>query len=114
MWEQIREVKEELSQQAKEQFGFIISPDLICFDDSRSWSLYVPGHIVGAGANKFGAYRNYNGGGIRGPIQHNGRDQDNTVELGQLFQDSLLKIEAIYNRGYEDADPWYLPTGVLM
>ena len=104
---------QELSEKAKE-LGFVISPKLICFDGSRSWSLYTAGHIVGANVTKFGAYRNYHGGGIRDAIQHNGRVQDGTVELGQLFQDALLQIEALINDGYEDAKPWELPTGVLM
>ena len=94
--------------------GFIIPTDMICFDDSKSWSLYIPGHVIGVSVNKFGAYRDYNGGGVRGPIQHNGREQDGTKKLGELFQKTLLKIEAFINSGYEDADPWELPTGVLM
>ena len=109
----IEQIIQELSKQA-EELGFIISPKLIYFDGSRSWSLYTPGHIVGINVAKFGAYRNYNGGGIRDAIQHNGREQDGTIELGQCFQDALLKIEALINEGYEDADPWELPTGVLM
>ena len=83
--------------------GFVIPADMIHFDDSRSWSLYIPGHAIGVNVGKFGAYRDYNGGGVRGPIQHNGRIQDNTVQLGELFQNALLKIEAFYNAGYEDA-----------
>ena len=109
----IEQIIQDLSKQAKE-LGFVISPNLIYFDDSRCWSLYTPGHVVGANVNKFGAYRDYNGGGVRGPIQHNGRGQENTVELGKLFQNALLAIESVYNAGYEDADPWDLPTGVLM
>ena len=94
--------------------GFIIPANMIYFDDSRSWSLYTPGYVIGVNVNKFGAYRDYNGGGVRGPIQHNGREQDNTKKLGELFQKTLLKIESLINSGYEDADPWDLPTGVLM
>lgn len=109
----IQRIIEELSEHAKE-LGFIILPKMIYFDDSRSWSLYTHGHIVGANVVKFGAYRNYNGGGVRDTIQHNGREQDGTAELGQLFQDALLKIEAFINADYENADPWELPTGVLM
>lgn len=109
----IEQIIQELSEQAK-GLGFIISPSLIYFDDSRSWSLYTPGHVVGVNVSKFGAYRNYNGGGVREAIQHNGREQDGTIELGQLFQDALLRIEDLINEGYEDAEPWELPTGVLM
>ena len=96
------------------QLGFILTPEQIYFDDSRSWSLYVYGKTLGLACNKFGAYRNYHGGGCRGAIEHNGRGQDNTYELGELFKDTLLDIEALINEGYEDADPWELPTGVLM
>ena len=109
----VEQIIKELSKQA-EELGFIISPNLIYFDDSRSWSLYTPGHIIGVNVGKFGAYRNYNGGGVRDVVRHNGRDQDGTVALGQLFQDALLKIEALINEGYEDANPWEFPTGVLM
>lgn len=109
----IEQIIQDLSKQAKE-LGFIISPNLIYFDDSRCWSLYTPGHVVGVNVNKFGAYRDYNGGGVRDSIQHNGRQQDGTVELGLLFQNALLQIEAVINEGYENADPWELPTGVLM
>lgn len=113
MLDKIKKVRENLSKKAKD-LGFIIHPELIYFDDSRSWSLYVYGQVVGVGAYKFGAYRNYNGGGCRGPIEHNGRGQDNTIELGQLFKEALLEIESIYNEGYEDSEPWELPSGVLM
>lgn len=113
MEERYNQIIEELVEKAK-SLGFKIDPQSICFDASRSWSLYVYGFTLDLPVNKFGAYRNYNGGGIRGPIQHNGRGQDNTVELGQLFKDALLQIEALINEDYKDADPWELPTGVLM
>ena len=96
------------------QLGFNINPQSIHFDASRSWSLYIHGFTLNLPVNKFGAYRNYLGGDVRDSIQHNGRGQDNTWELGQLFQEALLGIEALINEGYEDADPWELPTGVLM
>ena len=96
------------------QLGFDLTPEQIYFDDSRSWSLYVYGKTLGLSCNKFGAYRNYHGGGCREAMEHNGRHQDNTYELGELFKDALLDIEALINEGYEDADPWELPTGVLM
>lgn len=96
------------------QLGFILIPEQIYFDDSRSWSLYVYGKTLGLSCNKFGAYRNYHGGDCREAMEHNGRHQDGTYELGELFKDALLDIEALINEGYEDADPWELPTGVLM
>ena len=105
-----------INQLAKDcqKLGFNIQSSNICFDDSRSWSLYVFGELIGVSANKFGAHRNYNGGGIRGPIMNNGRMQDGTLELGSLFETALLQIEQLINEGYEDAAPWELPTGVLM
>lgn len=96
------------------KLGFNIKPSDICFDDSRSWSLFVFGSVIGVSSYKFGAYRDYHGGGVRGAINNNGRSKDNTVELGKLFESALLDIEALINEGYEDADPWELPTGVLM
>lgn len=97
-----------------QKLGFNIQSSNIFFDNSRSWSLYIWGNLIGVPVNKFGAYRDYNGGGVRGPIMHNGRMQDNTLELGGLFEKALLQIEKLYNKGYENADPWELPTGVLM
>ena len=104
---------DKLAEEAKE-LGFNIKPEQINFDDSRSWSLYIHGSVIGVNVYKFGAYRDYNGGGIRGPVQHNGREQDGTIALGELFKKYLLVIEDFYNEGYEDAEPWDLPTGVLM
>lgn len=109
----IQRIIEDLSKNAKE-LGFVILPNMIYFDDSRSWSLYTHGHIVGANVGKFGAYRNYHGGGVRDAIQHNGREQDGTAELGQLFQDALLQIEAFINEDCTDVNPWDKPTGVLL
>lgn len=113
MEERYNKIIKELVEKAK-SLGFNIDPQSIHFDDSRSWSLYVCGFTLELPVNKFGAYRNYHGGGVRDSIQHNGRHQDNTWELGQLFQEALLEIESLINEGYEDADPWELPTGVLM
>ena len=113
MEEKYDEIIEELVKKAK-QLGFKLKSEQIYFDDSRSWSLYVYGRILGLSCNKFGAYRNYHGGGCRDAMEHNGRDYENTYELGELFKNALLKIEALINEGYEDADPWELPTGVLM
>lgn len=105
-----------INQLAKDcqKLGYSVHPSNIVFDDSRSWSLYVLGSLIGVTANKFGAYRDYYGGDVRGPVMHNGRMQDGTLELGCLFESALLEIEALINEDYEDADPWELPTGVLM
>lgn len=113
MEERYNQIIEELVDKAK-QLGFKLKPEQIYFDDSRSWSLYVYGNILKLPCNKFGAYRNYLGGGCRDAIEHNGRGQDNTYELGEAFKNALLAIEALINEGYEDANPWELPTGVLM
>ena len=94
--------------------GFELSASRIYFDDSRSWSLYICGYDLDLDVNKFGAYRNYLGGGVRSGICSNGRAEDNTLELAELFEKALKQIENLYNSGYEDAEPWELPTGVLM
>lgn len=93
-----------------------IKPDDVYFDDSRAWSLYVYGDCMELGCNKFGAYRSYLGGGVRGGLEHNGRDQDNTTALGNLFADSLREIEAAYNSEYtpEASESWEQATGVLL
>lgn len=113
MEERYDQIIEELVNKAK-ALGFNLKSEQIYFDDSRSWSLYVYGSVLQLPVNKFGAYRNYHGGGCRDAIEHNGRGQENTYELGEAFKDALLAIEALINEGYEDADPWELPTGVLM
>lgn len=89
-----------------------VDEDDIIFDDSRAWSLYIPGHKLGLPVGKFGAYRNYMGGGVRGSLQNNGREKDGTVELGKLFQDKLAEIENLINAGFE-GEEWDKPTGVL-
>ena len=67
----------------------------VYFDDSRAWSLFVYGDRLNLPVLKFGAFRDYNGGGEKGPIQHNGREEENTVELGEYFAKQLEKIEDI-------------------
>ena len=104
---------EDLVNKANE-LGFELNPNRIYFDDSRSWSLYICGYDLDLDVNKFGAYRNYLGGGVRSGICSNGRAENNTLELAELFEEALKQIENLYNNGYEDAEPWELPTGVLM
>lgn len=93
-----------------------INPDDVQFDDSRAWSLFVPGHLMDLGCNKFGAYRPYLGGGVRGSIENNGRDEEGTTELGNLFEDALKDIESAYNEELtpEASESWELATGVLL
>lgn len=107
------EIINELAEKA-EELGFEISSEDIVFDDSRSWSIYIYGDVLGLPVGKFGAYRNYLGGGIRSGICTNGRKEENTLELAELFKEALEKIENIYNEGYEDAEEWEKPTGVLL
>lgn len=105
-------IEEEITNEVRKVF-----PDFdggVYFDDSRAWSLYINGYDVGLPVNKFGAYRNYAGGGVRGGIQHNGRVEDGTVELGKFFAKKLAEIEDIINSGYEDEPEWDQPTGVLL
>ena len=96
------------------ELGFELNPNRIYFDDSRSWSLYICGYDLDLDVNKFGAYRNYLGGGMRSGICSNGRAVDNTLELAELFERALESIENLYNSGYEDCESWEQPTGVLM
>lgn len=99
----------------KELTGKDIEDRDIHFDDSRAWSLYVPGSKLGLPVNKFGAYRNYMGGGVRGSIAHNGREQDGKefAELGDFFAKTLKRIEDLINAGFDDEEDWDKPTGVL-
>ena len=97
-----------------EELGFELNANRIYFDDSRSWSLYICGYDLDLNVNKFGAYRNYLGGDMRGGICSNGRAEDNTLELAELFVKALESIENLYNAGYEDAEVWDKPTGVLL
>lgn len=85
----------------------------VFFDSSRAWALYTeekpaaektPGY-----ARKYGAYRDYLGGGIRGGIGCN-----LTGALRDLFVAALQQIEEIINQDAADAEPWELPTGVLI
>jgi hypothetical protein len=97
-----------------EELGFELNANRIYFDDSRSWSLYIHGSDLDLDVYKFGAYRNYLGGGMRSGICSNGRAEDNTLELAGLFEEALKSIENLYNAGYEEAEEWDKPTGVLL
>lgn len=111
--ERIEELINNLANSAK-RLGFNIEADAILFDDSRAWSLYTYGSNINQPVYKFGAYRNYLGGGVRGALQHNGDTKHNTLELGCLFAHTLAEIERLYNQGYEDSPSWEQPTGVLL
>ena len=113
MEERYDEIILDLVKKAK-QLGFKLKPEQIYFDDSRSWSLYINGSDLDLDVNKFDAYRNYLGGGMRSGICSNGRAEDNTLELAELFEKALEKVESLYNSGYEDCESWDMPTGVLL
>lgn len=95
-----------------------LEKDLNCevyFDDSRAWSLYTYDEKYTKGkVGKFGAYRDYLGGGIRGNLKNNGRADYGTSTSGKLFESALKRIEEIYNQGYEDSESWEKPTGVIL
>ena len=96
------------------KFNTNVAADDIEFDDSRAWGLYIDGNKLNLPVRRFGAYRNYEGGGVRGPIHNNGRIEESTIELGEMFEEALLQIESEINEGYENLPEWELPTGVLL
>ena len=86
----------------------------VYFDDSRAWALYStekPAAEKTPGVcRKYGAYRDYLGGGVRGVIGCN-----LTGQLNGLFVLALKRIESIYNG--DDAincETWEQATGVLL
>ena len=85
----------------------------VYFDDSRAWALYTtekpaaektPGYC-----RKYGAYRDYLGGGIRGTMCCN-----LTGELNALFTSALSRIESIINDETDGLESWEQNTGVLL
>lgn len=93
-----------------------ISPEDFIFDDSRAWSFSISGYLLNLPCRRFGAYRGYLGGGVRGCIDHNGRDQDGTTELGNMFARALQEIESAYNEDLtpEAGESWEQASGVLL
>lgn len=85
----------------------------VYFDDSRAWSIYSTQKPVNettpGEASKYGAWRAYLGGGVRGPINCN-----LTGDLGDLFVTALKQIEKIINDSVGDCEIWDQPTGVLL
>ena len=118
-WEDLDEftwdaIAEEIADKCNEKFPDAnVKASDVFFDDSRAWSLYVDGSKLGLDVKKFGAWRPYLGGGMRGSIENNGRKQEETEELGDFFAEKLEEIENIINSGYEDEEDWDKPTGVL-
>lgn len=85
----------------------------VYFDDSRAWALYTeqkpaaektPGQC-----RKYGAYRDYLGGGVRGGIECN-----LTGYLNTLFVYALKRIESIINDETDGLESWEQNTGVLL
>lgn len=77
----------------------------VFFDDSRAWTLAYKDDA----GDYFGVQRGYLGGGVRGPIKTNLDGDEYTI-----FKAGLEKIESIINAGFEDAESWDCPTGVLL
>lgn len=84
----------------------------VYFDESRAWSLFTYKVPKGnkSGARKYGAYRVYLGGGIRGTI----RDNLTVKKWSDLFTEGLKRIEEIYNGDTTGLESWDLNTGVLL
>lgn len=81
------------------------------FDDSRAWALYshkCPDPAEKRIAYKYGVYRNYLGGCVRGAMHTNLEGQ-----YAVLFTEGLKRIEAIYNMDTEGMESWEQNTGVL-
>lgn len=108
-WDICRELVDEIKKVFPEAE---IDEDDIYFDDSRAWSLYVFGSKLDLPVYKFGAYRDYLGGGVRGGIESNGREKDGTLELAEKFEEKLKQIEELINKDFNGSE-WDTPTGVL-
>lgn len=83
-----------------------VTGEKVFFDDSRMWTLGYRDDDTGT---YYGAQRGYLGGGMRGAIRTN-----LSGDPAELFTAALLKIEEIYNSGYEEDPVWDRPTGVLL
>jgi len=83
-----------------------VTGEKVFFDDSRMWTL---GYRDADTGEYYGTQRGYLGGGMRGAIRTN-----LSGDLAELFTAALLKIEEIYNSGYEEDPVWDRPTGVLL
>ena len=117
-WTDLADAWDRISQEIADECNKFVGEerfrdDDVDFDDTRSWSIYVSGKKLGLPVYKFGAYRNYLGGGVRGQIQHNGREKEGTVELGEFFAKKLAEAEDLINKGHEKEPVWEKPTGVL-
>ena len=93
-----------------------ITEDDFIFDDSRSWSFYLPGYLLSLPCRNFGAYRSYLGGGIRGGVCHNGREEEKTIQIGEMFCVALREIEKADNKDLtpDACESWENASGVLL
>jgi hypothetical protein len=85
-----------------QELGFDFDEDDVIFDDSRAYSLYVYGSTINEPVYKFGAWRNYLGGGLRDSIQNSSMyvEDEKLKKLAMLFADALKQIEDLDD--YED------------
>ena len=85
----------------------------VYFDDSRAWSLYTyekpAANKIKGTAPKYGAYRAYLGGGVRGGLCTNLQGG-----LSQVFAAGLKQIEDIINQDCAGCESWEMNTGVLL
>lgn len=77
----------------------------VFFDDSRLWTLgYREDGVV------YGVQRPYLGGGVRGGIRSNIKDE----AIREAFTNGLKEIEGIINGDTEGLKSWEQNTGVLL
>ena len=91
---------DELIKQLEEKTG-----RRVFFDDSRMWTLGYR-----EGGTTYGVQRGYLGGGIRGAIRSNIKDE----EERELFAQTLKDIEATINEETAGLESWEQNTGVLL
>lgn len=109
-----KELIEEIVEEINRTINPNVTIDDIEFDESRAWSLFIRGDKLNIPVRRFGAYRNYEGGGVRGPIYNNGREQDGTIKLGKMFEEALIQIENEINEDCKNLPEWEWNTGVLL
>lgn len=90
--------------------GFNFKEEDVIFDNSRAYALYIKGYTIGQNVSKFGAYRNYLGGGLRGSIENSSLyvEDKKLKELAQLFENALKDIESLdYYEDYAEHLEYY-------
>lgn len=92
--------------------GFDFDERDVIYDDSRAYGLYVYADKVGLrhACIKFGAWRNYLGGGLRGNIGNSSQffKDEKLKELAIAFEDALKEIESLeyYDDFAEHVEDW--------